>query len=847
MNPCDIQDILPLVCQPSRYLGSEVNRVRKDPARVGLRVALAYPDLYEVGTSHFGLQILYGILNRREDIAAERVFTPGQDMEARLREAGLPLTSLESGTPLSQFDIIGISLLYELNLTNVLTMLDLSGIPFFSRDRGPGHPLVIAGGPCTVNPEPVADFFDAVVVGDGEEVLPAMADLWLDWKVGGDGRRETLLRSWSRLTGVYIPAFFEARWDDRGFQTLSPRFSDHAGVRRAVIASLDRAPFPKSPVIPFGRPVHDRLRLEVARGCTRGCRFCQAGMIYRPVRERSPGTLMALLDEALAATGYEDLSLLSLSTGDYGCIAPLLSRLMARYAGEHLAVSLPSLRAGTLTPELMAQIKKVRKTGFTIAPEAGSQRLRNVINKNIRHEDILNTVSDAFSAGWQIIKLYFMVGLPTETEADVEAIVDLVKDLRRLSGPKGRKGKINVSVGTFIPKSHTPFQWCRQLSIAESREKIETLKERLRLPGVQVKWQDPEVSFLEGVFARGDRRLAPLLVEAYRSGCRFDGWGDQFRFDLWRQALASASIDADFFTTRPRETGEPLPWDHIDTGVTREFLRAEWDAATAGETTGDCRSGGCNRCGVCDFDTLEPVVFGPEAMAGEDAAAPAPDTRPDSDTRTLQVDYSKLGPGRYFGHLEMVNIFMRAIRRAGIPVKYSSGFHPMPRISFNDPLPLGMESEQETFYLTVPAHVRPSEVPARLNASLPEGLAVEGCRLAPSKSARQTPGAARYRLRHKHAVFDGPALEAFAAAPSRILTRTTPKGREVRVDLKEAVIGIDRLSAHELEMTLGLSAGSIVRPGCVIQAIFDLPEDIHKQVRVTKLLTTREMDPWTKN
>ncbi|MDX9819551.1 MAG: B12-binding domain-containing radical SAM protein, partial [Desulfococcus multivorans] len=359
MNTGDIQDILPLVSQPSRYLGSEINIVKKDLNRVALKVALAYPDLYEVGTSHFGLQILYDILNRRDDIAAERVFTPAVDMAARLRETGRPLSTLESGVPLGRFDIVGISLLYELNYTNVLTLLDLSDIPLYARERNADHPLIIAGGPCTVNPEPVADFFDAMVVGDGETVLLEMADLWLAWRSGGDGRRETLLKSWSRLTGVYIPGFFEARYDDRGIQILIPRFREYATVRRAVLPDLDQAPFPRAPIIPYGRPIHDRLRLEVARGCTRGCRFCQAGMIYRPVRERSPETLMTLLDDAIAATGYEDVSLLSLSTGDYGCIAPLLARLMKQYSGEHVAVSLPSLRAGTLTQELMEQIKKV--------------------------------------------------------------------------------------------------------------------------------------------------------------------------------------------------------------------------------------------------------------------------------------------------------------------------------------------------------------------------------------------------------------------------------------------------------------------------------------------------------
>jgi len=846
MNTGDIQDILPLVSQPSRYLGSEVNTVRKDLHRVALKVALAYPDLYEVGTSHFGLQILYDILNRRENIAAERVFTPGVDMEAWLRKVGRPLSTLESGIPLGRFDIVGISLLYELNYTNVLTLLDLSGIPLYARDRDYSHPLVIAGGPCTVNPEPVADFFDAVVVGDGETVLLEMADLWLAWRADGDGRRETLLRSWARLTGVYIPGFFEARYDDRGIQMLISRFPEYTTVHRAVVPDLDQAPFPRAPVIPYGRPIHDRLRLEVARGCTRGCRFCQAGMIYRPVRERSPETLMTLLDEAIAATGYEDISLLSLSTGDYGCIAPLLSRMMERYAGEHVAVSLPSLRAGTLTPELMAQIKKVRKTGFTIAPEAGSQRLRDVINKNISREDILGTVTNAFGAGWQVIKLYFMVGLPTETDADLDAIVDLVKDLRRSGGGRGRKGKINVSVGTFIPKSHTPFQWCGQASIANSREKIESLKARLDLSGVQVKWQDPEVSFLEGVFARGDRRLSALLVAAYRGGCRFDGWGDQFRFDIWRKAFESADVDPDFYTTRPRDTAVPLPWDHIDVGVSREFLRSEWAAALAAETIGDCRSGGCNHCGVCDFDILEPRIYGPESM-GPAVVDSAPIARLNPDYKTFQVYYTKLGSGRYFGHLEMVNIFIRAIRRAGIPVKYSEGFHPMPRISFQDPLPIGMESEQEVFYLTVHGGVRPTEIPTRLNVCLPEGIAVTGCQLAPSRSMRRTSSIAHYRIRHERAVFIPHRLDTFVVSSSHILTRTNPKGRRIQIELKDVVLDIHQRSFRELEMTLKLVPGNIVRPLEILQAIFDLPEEIGKQVTVRKLAIVPEMTSWTKN
>ena len=370
MTKNSIDDILPLVEKPSRYLGSEINIVKKDLQRVALRVALVFPDLYEIGTSHFGLQILYHILNDHPDIAAERVFAPDVDMEAHLRSSDLPLFSLESHAPINQFDIIGFSLLYELNFSNVLNLLDLAGLPFRADQRDDSHPLVIAGGPCTCNPEPIADFFDAMVVGDGEQVIVELSKTWLQWKAQDRRDKFDLLKRWSTIEGVYIPSFFELQPDSKGVKTLKPRFAEYSRVQRAIAADLDRLPFPDKPIVPYGKPVHDRLRLEVSRGCTRGCRFCQAGMIYRPVRERAPQTLMALAQTSLAATGYEDMSLLSLSTGDYGCIVPLMEQLMARFASDHVAVSLPSLRAGTLTPELMELIKKVRKTGFTIAPEA---------------------------------------------------------------------------------------------------------------------------------------------------------------------------------------------------------------------------------------------------------------------------------------------------------------------------------------------------------------------------------------------------------------------------------------------------------------------------------------------
>ncbi len=833
MKHRNIQDILPLVEKPSSYLGTEINTVRKDPDTARLRIAMAFPDLYEIGTSHFGIQILHHILNREEGIAAERVFAPGPDMEARLRSSGLALASLESGTPLHEFDIIGFSLLYELNYTNILTILDLAGIPFRSSERNESHPLIIAGGPCTCNPEPVADFFDAIVLGDGEFVITEMTAVWMRWKEDGKRDRQILLKQWSRITGVYIPSFFEPLYDEKGFQRLSPRFSDYASVKRAVVPDLDKVPFPDRPVVPFGRPVHDRLRLEVARGCTRGCRFCQAGMIYRPVRERPPETLLSLSQSALASTGYEDISLLSLSTGDYSCIDFLMSRLMDRCEASHTAVSLPSLRAGTLSPELMAQIRKVRKTGFTIAPEAGSQRMRDVINKNITHQDIFDTVKDAFAAGWQVIKLYFMIGMPTETEEDVQAIAELVRDLRKIKGA-GRKGKINVSVGTFIPKPHTPFQWFPQISVDEAREKIFRLRDELmKMPGVGFKWQKPEISFLEGLWARGDRRLSDLLVNAYEKGCRLDGWSDHFRFDLWQKAIAECGTDAGFFTGRVRDAEEPLPWDHMDTGVTKEFLKTEWEKALTGESTGDCRTGACNLCGVCDFDTLSPKIC-EKASAEKPASGPRPPA-PGPQPLTFQLFYEKRDKARFFGHLEMVSLFVRAIRSAGIPVSYSQGFHPMPALSFGDPLPVGMESLSECFFMTVTGPVRPADMPDRLNARLPEGLVVLRCQIAPAKSARRKAESAVYRVRLEEGIFEDKGFACFSESAAMPFTRTNRKGMTKTVDLKEAVLRLDRISDNEIEMMLCTEPGRMIRPADAAGELFGLSEESLQLAHIVKM------------
>ncbi|CAA7599428.1 Conserved hypothetical protein CHP03960, radical SAM [Acididesulfobacillus acetoxydans] len=595
-----VDRFLTRVLKPGRYLGAEWNSIHKEWESTRVHMAFAFPDVYEVGMSHLGTRILYHLVNSFPDFLCERVFAPWVDMEARLRENEVPLYALESFRPLKTFDVLGFTLQYELSFTNVLNMLDLAGIPLRSGKRKAGDPWVIAGGPCAFNPEPLAPFIDFFLLGESEEQLPQVLDLMAEQKENPRPRAD-FLRRVAQVQGVYVPEFYQVSYREDGrVQGIEAEPGVPRVVEKAIVKDLDQAFFPTEPIVPYLEIVHDRMMLEVMRGCSRGCRFCQAGMIYRPVRERSPQTLLGQAEKLVRSTGYEEISLTSLSSGDYSCIRPVVGDILARYGGEWVGVSLPSLRIDSFDVELAAQVQKVRKSGLTFAPEAGTQRLRNVINKGVTEEDLMAAVGAAFRAGWSGIKLYFMIGLPTETQEDLDGMVALaakVLDLGKRSGV--RNMRLTVSVSSFVPKSHTPFQWEPQERQASLAQKQQYLKERLRDRRIKFNYHDVATSFLEAVFAKGDRRLADVLEHACRAGCRFDGWTEQFRYGLWQESFRELGLDPGFYANRTLDYDDVLPWDHLESGVSKKFLMQEHWKALREANTQDCRFAECTGCGVC--------------------------------------------------------------------------------------------------------------------------------------------------------------------------------------------------------------------------------------------------------
>ncbi len=706
------REVLPFVIKPGRYVGNEFNSIHK-PHDTGLfKIALCFPEMYEIGMSYLGMQILYHIINRRPDCLAERAYAPWPDMESRLRERKLPLFSMESSTPLSEFDILGFHLTYEMTFTTALNMLELAGIPLLAKDRGEDGPLVFAGGSSVLNPEPMAEFFDAIFIGDAEEAIHEIIDSVRESKAEGLSKLVTLVKL-SQIPGVYVPSLYEPEYGQDGrfssLKRLNPYAPETIKVRSVPELKLEN--YPMRPIVPLVETTHDHLAIEIMRGCVRGCRFCQAGYQYRPRRQRPPDEVASHLFSGLANTGYEDVTLLSLSSTDYEHINELLARISPRLTEQRISLGLPSLRPETITSSILEAISSARKSGLTLAPEAGTERLRNTLGKNISDDDIYAAFETALASGWQAFKLYFMIGLPTETNDDLDGIVALLRRLSYIGRQQKGRCNINVALSPFNPKAHTPWQWEPQAGIQALKKKIEYVQDGVRKPNINIKFRDLDLSFLEGTIGRGDRRLSQVILKAHEKGSRLDGWSEWFTPHIWYEAFIECGIDPEFYAGAINEDA-PLPWDHIEKGVSKSFLKK--DNAKSKE-------------GIAPATAFRlPKGDQPKTAAdtgfGRKPKRIVRQTTPPG-TYKIRVRYARAAELRYLSHLDIIRTLYRALRRGEIPVAYSEGYHPHIKISFGQPLPLGYTSDAEYFDLQLAQPFR-EDFMVRLKAALPPGLEI---------------------------------------------------------------------------------------------------------------------------
>lgn len=932
-----MDDLLQRVERPSRYLGNEVHAVKKDLSTVSTTIALAYPDLYEIGMSNTGLHILYHLLNEDPEVAAERVYLPARDLEALLEAQGRPLVTLESRLPLGDVDILGIQIPHELAFANIVKMIRLARIPLWASARRDRDPLVLAGGPGAFASEPVAPFYDAMLLGDAEEAIWEVVAAVRDHRKRG-GRRQALLERLATITGVYVPSFYGVRYHEDGrVAAIEPRHGAPPLVIKALVEDLEKAYYPGKAIVPYAETVHNRLPIEVMRGCTVGCRFCQAGMIYRPVRERSPRRILDLAKCGLSSTGFEDISLLSLDTGDYTLIDPLTKDLLEYTAPRRVALSLPSLRAGSLTDDVIRDVTAVRRTSFTIAPEAGTQRLRDVINKNISDDEIFETVERVSRNGWTDIKMYFMVGFPTETQADLDGLVDLVARCRDLARRFVRKFECTASIGTLVPKPHTPFQWDPQLEVEESWARVKYVARELKARKIGCKFHDPRHSWMEGIFSRGDRRLAPAIALAETRGAGHEAWSDQLAPGLWTEVLREHGLEPDWYLRR-RAYDEVLPWDHLSPRVTKEYLRKDRlkvDRGGPALTTFDCRDDLCAGCSTCFTDDVRnrlakyekdpfkdgrrlpialtsPAVVNPAvarqleqhgharvrdqaAKAGEAAllakkrrtrprqpgerrwhvtpgspgsqgpadvflridqgdAAPAPEALPPREAGHevgsltarnpsrpgilpstqgpavhYRIRYERTGDLRWLSHLEVMRTFYRVAQRLDLPVRYTEGFHPKPKLAFGPPLSVGCESLHEELDLFLNADVPEAEVLAALTRLMPaEGLTPREVTRGAGRSAHSERTGARWRVDLASIDLDADAARAALArwddATRPFVIRVERPGKRPReVDLRRIVADV-RLDEGALTFDLRQDEGS-AKPWEVVATLAARPLD----------------------
>jgi radical SAM-linked protein len=876
------REVLPLVAKPHRYVGHELGAVRKDWDATRVRMLFSYPDLYEVGMSHPGTQILYHVVNREPTWLMERAYAPWPDMEALMRERGIPLFSLESKRPARDFDVIGFTLQSELTYTNVLTMLDLAGVPLRQTARQEADPLILAGGPCASNPEPMAAFVDAFVLGDAEEALPEILRIVGEEKSGGigasglgtggdgfeprDGGRRTavpptpnpqsrhhlLWRLATEVPGVYVPSLYTVPEEGGTATATDPRLPFPVVAR--TVPALKADDHPRHMLVPLAQTTHERLPIEVQRGCVRGCRFCQAGYLYRPVRERGTAECVAIAEEGMAHGGHEEISLLSLSTADHSQAESLVADVSRVAAARGVAVALPSLRADAFSLSLAEGASRVRRTGFTFAPEAGSERLRRVINKGLTEPDILLAVERVLNAGWSSVKLYLMIGHPTESDADFEELAGLVTKLRAIV--KQRPGRsVCLSVSPFVPKPHTPFQWERQDSLEETRRKLRWIKKRLAGAGIEVKHHDLEATAVEGLLSRGGRETADVIERAWRRGARFDEWTEQLRPGAWMAALADAgsSLEACFSA---RDESAPLPWEIASYGIARRWFRRERRKAYAATLTDECRHGRCSACGVCDFETVKNVLAvddgtgesglgGGEVQEARVSGLPNPEPRTPKPHHTIRIRYAKLAPVRFLSHLDVLRELLRTFRRADVPLVYSEGFVPRPRVSAGLALPTGWTSSSEWLDLELAGEWgrdarRLAELLEELNRHAADGLRFLAAGLLLS-GASLSASIARSAYR---ATFPQPPFEpafarldagcrAFLARDAVPVIRERAAGRTT-VDLRPLVYDLAALDGATVALEVRTASDGSAKPTEILEAACGVPRHLLPLINIHK-------------
>ena len=854
-------DILMKIEKPARYIGNEVNAVIKDKSKVAVRFAMCFPDVYEIGMSHLGIQILYSMFNAMEDVWCERVYSPWLDLDKIMREENIPLFALESQEPIKDFDFLGITLQYEMCYTNILQVLDLAGIPLLSEERDEDCPIVIGGGPCSYNPEPIADFFDIFYVGEGETRYRELLDLYKKCRAEGRTRREFLLQA-AHIPGMYVPMFYEVSYHSDGtVASFAPTVDGiPSTILKEVAMDVTTIPYPMKPVVPYIKVTQDRVVLEIQRGCIRGCRFCQAGQLYRPVRERDAEVLKTYATEMLKNTGHEEISLSSLSSSDYSTLPELIDFLIEECREKHINISLPSLRIDAFSLDVMSKVQDVKKSSLTFAPEAGSQRLRNVINKGLTEEVILQGATMAFEGGWSRVKLYFMLGLPTETEEDIRGIAELSNKIAAAyfeTVPKENRpnGSVQIVASTsfFVPKPFTPFQWAPQCTSEEFIEKAyqtkKAITEQLNQKRIKYNWHEADASVMEGVLARGDRRLGRAIQRVYEKGGFYDAWSEYYDHQRWVESIEECGLSVAFYTSRKRELDEIFPWDFIDCGVTKEFLKREWQRAQGEQISENCKVK-CQGCGAARFGggicteakegkNEENKTTGKECYRQKKCYP--------QKTIRLRIKFSKHGDIRFIGHLDVMRFFQKAIRRAGIDVAYSTGFSPHQIMSFAAPLGVGLESNGEYMDIEVYSMTSCEDLMKRLNEASVPGIRVTGVYVLPegAGNAMASVAAASYTVRFapgRAPKTDIAAmLPAFLAKDAILITKEGKKGPR-QVDIKPGIYSCkwEGNADNEkgcLQLLVDASSAGNIKP---IQIVESLLADYGETLAENALLVTRE-------